>query len=189
MSKFPFRYLCLSQVCTYWSKFSVRHFFQVCIIADCIGSLFAYDVLCASPSSERMGSTIIKNRNSSTRQKSDDDFVAKCDLSTSAFESTAKERTDSWRADHECTDYIGGRHRRISAGPEVGRSTTTEQCSLDFDVSDCFLFGSPLWMVLTFRRVVHGRTEMGKSTEVLKGNTFLTVIHYKGYYSLLSYCM
>uniref|UniRef100_A0A9L0SB56 Membrane-associated phosphatidylinositol transfer protein 3 n=1 Tax=Equus caballus TaxID=9796 RepID=A0A9L0SB56_HORSE len=156
---------------------------QVCLIGDCVGGLLAFDAICysAGPSGDSPGSSSRKGSISSTQ---DSPVVAEeeCGLAGSKRLSKSSIDVSSVLEDEEPTrllprkqsdsstydcEAITQHHAFLSSihssvlkdeaeAPAAGGPQLPEGSlgRLDFDVSDFFLFGSPLGLVLAMRRTV-----------------------------------
>uniref|UniRef100_A0A8C6PXM5 Phosphatidylinositol transfer protein membrane associated 2 n=1 Tax=Nothobranchius furzeri TaxID=105023 RepID=A0A8C6PXM5_NOTFU len=101
---------------------------QVCLIGDCVGGILGFDALCNS------GSTVNESQNSS-RRGSVISYV--CLVSISSLHSSVL-RNDAVSRRSSSSTMLDG----VSLG------------KFDFEVSDFFLFGSPLGLVLALRKTV-----------------------------------
>ncbi|XP_038369095.1 membrane-associated phosphatidylinositol transfer protein 3 isoform X22 [Canis lupus familiaris] len=155
---------------------------QVCLIGDCVGGLLAFDAICysAGPSGDSPGSSSRKGSVSSTQDTVAVDeacsLASSKRLSKSSVDvSSAPEdeepprplpRKQSDSSTYDC-EAITQHHAFLSSihsgvlkdeaePPAAGGSQPPEVSlgRLDFDVSDFFLFGSPLGLVLAMRRTV-----------------------------------
>ncbi|KAG8517081.1 Membrane-associated phosphatidylinositol transfer protein 3 [Galemys pyrenaicus] len=156
---------------------------QVCLIGDCVGGLLAFDAICysAGPSGDSPGSSSRKGSISSTQ---DTPILAEeeCSLAStkrlskssidvsSALEDEEPKRplprkqSDSSTYDCEAITqhhaFLSSIHSSVlkdEAEPPAAGGAQLPEASLgrlDFDVSDFFLFGSPLGLVLAMRRTV-----------------------------------
>ncbi|XP_064438629.1 membrane-associated phosphatidylinositol transfer protein 3 isoform X2 [Mirounga angustirostris] len=156
---------------------------QVCLIGDCVGGLLAFDAICYSvgPSGDSPGSDSRKGSISSTQ---DSPVVADeaCGLASSKRLSKSsidvssvpedeepqrplpRKQSDSSTYDCEAITqhhaFLSSIHSSVlkdeAEPPAAGGSQPPEVSlgRLDFDVSDFFLFGSPLGLVLAMRRTV-----------------------------------
>ncbi|KAL7294405.1 hypothetical protein TKK_0012407 [Trichogramma kaykai] len=99
---------------------------QVCFIGDSVGSILAYDALCRTSQ-----------------------YQSRHDSENSILEPTQHDNHES------ATTVDDGRH--LSAPSPRRRSSSTSdhshQCKLDFEVNELFMFGSPLSLVLAYRRI------------------------------------
>jgi len=121
----------------------------VSIVADAVGSIPLYDALCREQDSQsRCGSenSIAEDPEEATSNDSS---------SKDHFNSSASFRTTTTRS---ATHLQAPQHRRLSCSPSSETSGTNHKTSakpfLDFQVGDVFLLGSPLAMVLAYRRFV-----------------------------------
>uniref|UniRef100_A0A672ZXS3 Phosphatidylinositol transfer protein membrane associated 2 n=1 Tax=Sphaeramia orbicularis TaxID=375764 RepID=A0A672ZXS3_9TELE len=108
---------------------------QVCLIGDCVGGILGFDALCSS------NQTVTESQNSS-RRGSVIIFQVCFKMFLKYF---CRTRTSYLQASFDAAS------RRSSS------STMLDGCSLgkfDFEVSDFFLFGSPLGLVLALRKTV-----------------------------------
>uniref|UniRef100_G1SIE4 Membrane-associated phosphatidylinositol transfer protein 3 n=1 Tax=Oryctolagus cuniculus TaxID=9986 RepID=G1SIE4_RABIT len=156
---------------------------QVCLIGDCVGGLLAFDAICysAGPSGDSPGSSSRKGSISSTQDAPgavDEDCSlagskrrskSNIDLSSGAEAAEPKRplpRKQSDSSTYDC-EAITQHHAFLSsihssvlkdeAELPAARAPPLPEVSLgrfDFDVSDFFLFGSPLGLVLAMRRTV-----------------------------------
>ncbi|XP_031779472.1 protein retinal degeneration B isoform X4 [Nasonia vitripennis] len=96
---------------------------QVCFIGDSVGSILAYDALCRSAQ-----------------------YQSRHDSENSILDNDNHENSGP---------YEDGRH--LSAPSPRRRSSSTSdnshQCKLEFEVSEFFMFGSPLSLVLAYRKI------------------------------------
>ncbi|XP_073903225.1 membrane-associated phosphatidylinositol transfer protein 3 isoform X1 [Castor canadensis] len=156
---------------------------QVCLIGDCVGGLLAFDAICysAGPSGDSPGSSSRKGSISSTQDTpvvvEEDCSLAgskrlsksNIDVSSGVEEEAPKRpvpRKQSDSSTYDC-EAIAQHHAFLSsihssvlkdeAEQPVAGAPQLPEVSLgrfDFDVSDFFLFGSPLGLVLAMRRTV-----------------------------------
>ncbi|KAJ1532074.1 hypothetical protein ONE63_000703 [Megalurothrips usitatus] len=97
---------------------------QICIIGDSMGSVLAYDALCRSGSSRQDGDN-------------DEGHRSRCDLGDESYLSASR-----------LLSAPSGNRRRSSS-----TSDHAHQVKLDFEVSEFFMFGSPLALVLAYRKI------------------------------------
>ncbi|XP_062391844.1 membrane-associated phosphatidylinositol transfer protein 3-like [Sardina pilchardus] len=139
---------------------------QVCLIADCIGGVLCFDALCFSgdkrhtvAAASRKHDSIenLKDKpsapvdslspnllGSKRLSKSNIDVSVPADVSTAPPHPLIRKQSDSCNADIMSLlqgEYCGS---RLASGPG----------SFDFEVSDCFLLGCPLGLVLAMRKTV-----------------------------------
>ncbi|XP_074175482.1 membrane-associated phosphatidylinositol transfer protein 3 isoform X3 [Rhinolophus sinicus] len=156
---------------------------QVCLIGDCVGGLLAFDAICysAGPSGDSPGSSSRKGSVSST-QDSPVMVEEECSLASSKRLSKSsidvssvledeepkrplpRKQSDSSTYDCEAITqhhaFLSSIHSSMlkdEAEPPAAGTAQPPEVSLgrlDFDVSDFFLFGSPLGLVLAMRRTV-----------------------------------
>ncbi|XP_043974483.1 membrane-associated phosphatidylinositol transfer protein 3 isoform X4 [Gambusia affinis] len=150
---------------------------QVCLMGDCVGGVLCFDALCFS-NHPRPGSPTSSSRNNSTESLKDNTGrlresspglssskrLSKSNIDISAPNegqggpSLSRKQSDSYDGDTSST----GQHNFFSSlmkeGVEVrGGSSTSLVLNpgrFDFEVSDCFLLGCPLGLVLAMRRTV-----------------------------------
>uniref|UniRef100_A0A8D2CYN7 Membrane-associated phosphatidylinositol transfer protein 3 n=1 Tax=Sciurus vulgaris TaxID=55149 RepID=A0A8D2CYN7_SCIVU len=156
---------------------------QVCLIGDCVGGLLAFDAICysAGPSGDSPGSSSRKGSISSTQ---DTPVVGEEDCSLTSSKRLSKSNIDissgvedeepkrplprkqSDSSTYDC-EAITQHHAFLSSihssmlkdeaelaaagGPQLPEVSLGR---FDFDVSDFFLFGSPLGLVLAMRKTV-----------------------------------
>ncbi|XP_031813202.1 membrane-associated phosphatidylinositol transfer protein 3 isoform X1 [Sarcophilus harrisii] len=156
---------------------------QVCLIGDCVGGILGFDAICysASPAGDSLSSSSRKGSVSSTQ---DNPILAEDDCSLSDTSRLSKSSIDilgTWEDEElapalprkqsdssacDC-DAISQHHSFLSsihssvlkdgAEPPTAGPSQFSEASLsrfDFNVSDFFLFGSPLGLVLAMRRTV-----------------------------------
>ncbi|XP_060219340.1 membrane-associated phosphatidylinositol transfer protein 3 isoform X1 [Meriones unguiculatus] len=156
---------------------------QVCLIGDCVGGLLAFDAICysAGPSGDSPGSSSRKGSISSTQ---DTPVVVEEDCSLASSKRLSKSNIDvssgvddedpkrplprkqSDASSYDCEAvtqhhaFLSSIHSSVlkdEAEDPAARTPQLSEVSLgrfDFDVSDFFLFGSPLGLVLAMRRTV-----------------------------------
>ncbi|CAG6001164.1 unnamed protein product, partial [Menidia menidia] len=150
---------------------------QVCLMGDCVGGVLCFDALCFSnhprPSSpnnsSRNNSTESLKDNSGLLRESSPGLSSSKRLSKSNIDISApnegqggpplsRKQSDSYDGDTSS----GGQHNFFSSmlkdGAEVRGSSSPSLVMnpgrFDFEVSDCFLLGCPLGLVLAMRRTV-----------------------------------
>ncbi|KAJ8385058.1 hypothetical protein AAFF_G00195880 [Aldrovandia affinis] len=150
---------------------------QVCLIGDCVGGVLCFDALCFS-GSQRPGSPSNSSENNSTESlkdspglfqepspnlnsskrlsKSNIDISAPNDTVTPSRQPLSRKQSDSYDGDSATQRALFSRLLR-----EKGALRPSRSCSLvvnpgrfDFEVSDCFLLGCPVGLVLAMRRTV-----------------------------------
>ncbi|XP_026873886.2 PITP-less RdgB-like protein [Electrophorus electricus] len=146
---------------------------QVCLVADCVGGVLCFDALCfsndhqyGSPKSndrsystesckEKPGSVSSLSptlRGSKRLSKSNIDVSAPCEPGPAACHPLIRKQSDSCDA-----DVAGGQRVFFSSLSQDEQSSSRQAQnpgSFDFEVSDCFLLGCPLGLVLAMRRTV-----------------------------------
>ncbi|GAB1296392.1 Membrane-associated phosphatidylinositol transfer protein 3 [Apodemus speciosus] len=156
---------------------------QVCLIGDCVGGLLAFDAICysAGPSGDSPGSSSRKGSISSTQDtpvvvEEDCDLASSKRLSKSNIDVSSgvededpkrplpRKQSDSSTYDCEAITqhhaFLSSIHSSVLKDEAEAPAAGTPQLSevslgrFDFDVSDFFLFGSPLGLVLAMRRTV-----------------------------------
>uniref|UniRef100_A0A8C5DU49 Membrane-associated phosphatidylinositol transfer protein 3 n=1 Tax=Gouania willdenowi TaxID=441366 RepID=A0A8C5DU49_GOUWI len=161
---------------------------QVCLMGDCVGGVLCFDALCFS-NHQRSGSPINSSRNNILLPSSQDNSVllGHCSPGLSSSKRLSKSNIDISAPNEgqgglqlsrkQSDSYDGdtsssGQHSFFSSlmkeSVEVrGGSSTSLVINpgrFDFEVSDCFLFGCPLGLVLAMRRTV---------LPSVQGNTFI----------------
>ncbi|XP_008048076.2 membrane-associated phosphatidylinositol transfer protein 3 [Carlito syrichta] len=155
---------------------------QVCLIGDCVGGLLAFDAICysAGPSGDSPGSSSRKGSISSTQDtpivEEDCSLASSKRLSKSNIDISSgledeepkrplpRKQSDSSTYDCEAITqhhaFLSSIHSNVlkdeaelsaTGGPQLPEVSLGR---FDFDVSDFFLFGSPLGLVLAMRRTV-----------------------------------
>ncbi|PNI37176.1 PITPNM3 isoform 3 [Pan troglodytes] len=156
---------------------------QVCLIGDCVGGLLAFDAICysAGPSGDSPASSSRKGSISSTQDtpvvvEEDCSLASSKRLSKSNIDISSgledeepkrplpRKQSDSSTYDCEAITqhhaFLSSIHSSVlkdeSETPAAGGPQLPEVSlgRFDFDVSDFFLFGSPLGLVLAMRRTV-----------------------------------
>ncbi|KAM4596004.1 membrane-associated phosphatidylinositol transfer protein 3-like [Polymixia lowei] len=153
---------------------------QVCLMGDCVGGVLCFDALCFS-SHQRPGSPNNSSKNNSTESLKDNSGLlgenspglssskrlSKSNIDISApneghgqgGQPLSRKQSDSYDGD---TSSAGQHHSFFSSftkeGVEIRTSSSTSLVlnpgRFDFEVSDCFLLGCPLGLVLAMRRTV-----------------------------------
>uniref|UniRef100_A0A2I3HTZ6 Membrane-associated phosphatidylinositol transfer protein 3 n=1 Tax=Nomascus leucogenys TaxID=61853 RepID=A0A2I3HTZ6_NOMLE len=148
------------------------HLFQVCLIGDCVGGLLAFDAICysAGPSGDSPASSSRKGSISSTQVRLGAGLREGSNVVEFGLEDEEPKRplprkqSDSSTYDCEAITqhhaFLSSIHSSVlkdeSETPAAGGPQLPEVSlgRFDFDVSDFFLFGSPLGLVLAMRRTV-----------------------------------
>ncbi|XP_036307830.1 membrane-associated phosphatidylinositol transfer protein 3 isoform X3 [Pipistrellus kuhlii] len=147
---------------------------QVCLIGDCVGGLLAFDAICysAGPSGDSPGSSSRKGSVSSTQDtpgvEEECSLASSKRLSKSSIDISSvledeepkrplpRKQSDSSTYDCEAITqhhaFLSSIHSSMLKDEAEPRAVSLGR--LDFDVSDFFLFGSPLGLVLAMRRTV-----------------------------------
>ncbi|KAK2847448.1 hypothetical protein Q5P01_010447 [Channa striata] len=152
---------------------------QVCLMGDCVGGVLCFDALCFS-NHQRPGSPNSSSRNNSTESLKDNSgLLGECSpglssskrLSKSNIDisapneghgqsgpSLSRKQSDSYDGDTSSTGQHSFFSSLMKESVEVrGGSSTSLVLNpgrFDFEVSDCFLLGCPLGLVLAMRRTV-----------------------------------
>uniref|UniRef100_A0A8D3D4D1 Membrane-associated phosphatidylinositol transfer protein 3 n=1 Tax=Scophthalmus maximus TaxID=52904 RepID=A0A8D3D4D1_SCOMX len=141
---------------------------QVCLMGDCVGGVLCFDALCFS-NHQRPGSPNNSSRNNSTESLKDNSgLLGESSLGLSSSKRLSKSNIDI-SAPNEGHGQGGPPLSRKQSDSYDGDTTSTSQHSFfsssstnlvlnpgqfDFEVSDCFLLGCPLGLVLAMRRTV-----------------------------------
>ncbi|XP_062569134.1 protein retinal degeneration B-like isoform X1 [Saccostrea cucullata] len=139
---------------------------QVCLLADSTGSLMAYDALTMSGLHFGRGMSTYNSNNS--LNESDPDLSKCCDLKDRVCNTVMSDKQLN-KSDTPSTDYKlrqqnstqrqSGTNLHVNEPPEHVRRTSTGSnfdgtyLKLDFEVSEFFMFGAPLGLVLAYRRM------------------------------------
>ncbi|KAJ0021961.1 hypothetical protein NQD34_009451 [Periophthalmus magnuspinnatus] len=151
---------------------------QVCLMGDCVGGVLCFDALCFS-NNHRTGSPNNSSRNNSTESLKDSSSglqresslglssskrLSKSNIDISVPNngqggpSLSRKQSDSYDGDSSSAGQRGFFSSLMKEGVEVrGGSSTSLVLNpgyFDFEVSDCFLLGCPLGLVLAMRRTV-----------------------------------
>ncbi|XP_048836217.1 membrane-associated phosphatidylinositol transfer protein 3 isoform X2 [Brienomyrus brachyistius] len=146
---------------------------QVCLMADCVGGVLCFDALCFS--SQRPGSPSDVSRNNSVESLKDEPPARgepSCSLSTSKRLSKSnidisapgsrappkkpltRKQSDSYNRGDSSTFFSSLLQEDAPPRPSNNGSLLLSPGHFDFPVSDCFLLGCPLGLVLAMRRTV-----------------------------------
>uniref|UniRef100_A0A671TL71 Membrane-associated phosphatidylinositol transfer protein 3 n=1 Tax=Sparus aurata TaxID=8175 RepID=A0A671TL71_SPAAU len=152
---------------------------QVCLMGDCVGGVLCFDALCFS-NHQRPGSPNNSSRNNSTESLKDNSGLlgesspglssskrlSKSNIDISApneghgqgGQPLSRKQSDSYDGDTSSTGQHSFFSSLMKESVEVrGGSSTSLVLNpgrFDFEVSDCFLLGCPLGLVLAMRRTV-----------------------------------
>ncbi|XP_048016169.1 membrane-associated phosphatidylinositol transfer protein 3 isoform X2 [Megalobrama amblycephala] len=147
---------------------------QVCLLGDCVGGVLCFDALCFS-NSPRHSSPIHSSRHNSTESLQDNPEVSpslssskrlsRSNIDLSAPSETRNRKTplsrkqsDSYDADSSGSQHHPFLSSLIQDGTDLRTSSSTSILlnpgRFDFEVTDCFLLGCPLGLVLAMRRTV-----------------------------------
>lgn len=146
---------------------------QVCLLGDCVGGVLCFDALCFS-NSPRHSSPIHSSRHNSTESLKDNPDVSpslssskrlsRSNIDLSAPSETRNRKTSLSRKQSDSYDGdSGGQHHPFLSSliqdgadlrPNSSTSLVLNPGRFDFEVSDCFLLGCPLGLVLAMRRTV-----------------------------------
>ncbi|KAJ0063729.1 hypothetical protein NL108_006664 [Boleophthalmus pectinirostris] len=151
---------------------------QVCLMGDCVGGVLCFDALCFS-NHHRTGSPNNSSRNNSTESLKDSSSgpqresslglssskrLSKSNIDISApnngqgAPSLSRKQSDSYDGDSSSAGQRGFFSSLMKEGVEVrggsNPSLVLNPGRFDFEVSDCFLLGCPLGLVLAMRRTV-----------------------------------
>uniref|UniRef100_A0A7N8Y7J9 Phosphatidylinositol transfer protein membrane associated 2 n=1 Tax=Mastacembelus armatus TaxID=205130 RepID=A0A7N8Y7J9_9TELE len=126
---------------------------QVCLIGDCVGGILGFDALCSS------NQTVNESQNSSRRGSIVSvqvrDYIYGHGSASPTLESTrhlSRSNIDIPRA--SAGDDTRRQLPRKRSDSSTYELDTIKQHQFDFEVSDFFLFGSPLGLVLALRKTV-----------------------------------
>ncbi|CAB1432824.1 unnamed protein product [Pleuronectes platessa] len=152
---------------------------QVCLMGDCVGGVLCFDALCFS-NHQRPGSPDGSSKNNSTESLKDNsgllgetglDLSSSKRLSKSNIDISApneghgqsgpplsRKQSDSYDGDATSTSQHSFFSSLMKDGVELRGSSSPSLVlnpgRFDFEVSDCFLLGCPLGLVLAMRRTV-----------------------------------
>ncbi|XP_062867504.1 PITP-less RdgB-like protein [Trichomycterus rosablanca] len=147
---------------------------QVCLVADCVGGVLCFDALCFSGDRHQespkansrnysteslkekpggMSSLSPSLRSSKRLSKSNIDISAPCEAAPATRHPLIRKQSDS------CDTDITGSQREVffssfSQDEQSSSALAVNPGCFDFEVSDCFLLGCPLGLVLAMRRTV-----------------------------------
>ncbi|XP_066552365.1 membrane-associated phosphatidylinositol transfer protein 3 isoform X2 [Amia ocellicauda] len=147
---------------------------QVCLVGDCVGGVLCFDALCfsssqrpESPSSSRNDSTesLKDNPGETSPQLSSSKRLSKSNIdlsgvsaeSPSARQPLTRKQSDSYDGDsmsQQHAFFSGLLQEEGSLRPGSSSSLVLNPGRFDFEVSECFLLGCPLGLVLAMRRTV-----------------------------------
>uniref|UniRef100_A0A8C2HHX3 Phosphatidylinositol transfer protein membrane associated 2 n=1 Tax=Cyprinus carpio TaxID=7962 RepID=A0A8C2HHX3_CYPCA len=122
---------------------------QVCLMGDCVGGILGFDALCSS------NITVSESQNSSRRGS----IVSVQTFLVPAVRTTPKNSCPANAATPPPTSSTPSNSTRTDPGSRRSSSSTMLEGGgalgkFDFEVSDFFLFGSPLGLVLALRKTV-----------------------------------
>ncbi|KAG7243135.1 hypothetical protein INR49_016510 [Caranx melampygus] len=152
---------------------------QVCLMGDCVGGVLCFDALCFS-NHQRPGSPDNSSRNNSTESlkdntgsllgesspglssskrlsKSNIDISAPNEGHSQGGPPLSRKQSDSYDGDTSSTGQHSFFPSLMKESVDRGGSNTSLMLNpgrFDFEVSDCFLLGCPLGLVLAMRRTV-----------------------------------
>uniref|UniRef100_A0A8D0AHH4 Phosphatidylinositol transfer protein membrane associated 2 n=1 Tax=Sander lucioperca TaxID=283035 RepID=A0A8D0AHH4_SANLU len=121
---------------------------QVCVIGDCVGGILGFDALCSS------SVTVSESQNSSRRGSAITSLLPRLPLKEAAISAAATSTSLAARGPTTQRDSF---HASAPGSRRSSGSTMLEGGSLgkfDFEVTDFFMFGSPLGLVLALRKTV-----------------------------------
>uniref|UniRef100_A0A3B5QZ12 Membrane-associated phosphatidylinositol transfer protein 3 n=1 Tax=Xiphophorus maculatus TaxID=8083 RepID=A0A3B5QZ12_XIPMA len=135
---------------------------QVCLMGDCVGGVLCFDALCFSNHPSPVRSPGL----SSSKRLSKSNIDISAPNEGQGGPALSRKQSDSYDGDTSST----GQHNFFSSlmkeGAEVrGGSSTSLVLNpgrFDFEVSDCFLLGCPLGLVLAMRRTVLPAIHVGQ---------------------------
>ncbi|XP_032072873.1 membrane-associated phosphatidylinositol transfer protein 3 [Thamnophis elegans] len=154
---------------------------QVCLVGDCVGGMLGFDAICYSTGladesqvSSRRGSTSsVQDKSVSAEDSNLEDLkrLSKSNIDISGIMENEEPRQPLPRKQSDCSNYdcdsITNHHAFLSSihstmlnedaeFPPTNTSSTLDVNlgRFEFEVSDFFLFGSPLGLVLAMRRTV-----------------------------------
>ncbi|XP_036380458.1 membrane-associated phosphatidylinositol transfer protein 3-like isoform X1 [Megalops cyprinoides] len=147
---------------------------QVCLMGDCVGGVLCFDALCFS-SSQRQGSPGNSSRNDSTESlkdnpghlgnaspslsaskrlsKSNIDLSVPCDNTAMTRRPLCRKQSDLSNSQHNVF-FSSLLQEEDGLRPGSSSSLALNPGHFDFEVSDCFLLGCPLGLVLAMRKTV-----------------------------------
>uniref|UniRef100_A0A7N8XM45 Membrane-associated phosphatidylinositol transfer protein 3 n=1 Tax=Mastacembelus armatus TaxID=205130 RepID=A0A7N8XM45_9TELE len=145
---------------------------QVCLMGDCVGGVLCFDALCFS-NHQRPASPSNSSRNNSTESlkvgaqclssskrlsKSNIDISAPSEGHSQSGPPLSRKQSDSYDGDTSSTGQHSFFPSLMKESVEVrggsSASLVLNPGRFDFEVSDCFLLGCPLGLVLAMRRTV-----------------------------------
>ncbi|XP_036393351.1 membrane-associated phosphatidylinositol transfer protein 3-like [Megalops cyprinoides] len=153
---------------------------QVCLIGDCVGGVLCFDALCFSGHQQQrqQGSPSNSSENNSTESlkdspgvlreaspclssskrlsKSNIDISVPSDGGTPNRQPLSRKQSDSYDGDSTSQRTLFSSLLREEADLRLGGSCglASNPGRFDFEVSDCFLLGCPVGLVLAMRRTV-----------------------------------
>uniref|UniRef100_A0AAQ4R8R4 DDHD domain-containing protein n=1 Tax=Gasterosteus aculeatus aculeatus TaxID=481459 RepID=A0AAQ4R8R4_GASAC len=141
---------------------------QVCLIGDCVGGILGFDALCSS------NQTVNESQNSSRRGSivsgQDQDLLSPGIIVNSGAADDTKRQLPRKGSDSSTYEpdtikqhqaFLTSLHSSVLRSDTVSRRSSSStmldgssQGKFDFEVSDFFMFGSPLGLVLALRKTV-----------------------------------
>ncbi|XP_031429067.1 membrane-associated phosphatidylinositol transfer protein 3 isoform X1 [Clupea harengus] len=150
---------------------------QVCLLGDCVGGVLCFDALCFS-NSQRPASPCSSSKTNSTESLKDNPGLlgeaspglsgskrlSKSNIDISALDEHGRRRQPLSRKQSDSfDDASSGQHATFLSSliqdgadlrPGRNHNLVLNPGRFDFEVSDCFLLGCPLGLVLAMRRTV-----------------------------------
>ncbi|KAF7700060.1 membrane-associated phosphatidylinositol transfer protein 3-like isoform X1 [Silurus meridionalis] len=120
---------------------------QVCLLGDCVGGVLCFDALCFSNSPQHDSPSCKGRHNSMESLRDNPGFLGEDDCGPIACKRLSKSNIDISCAN----DAFHSSQVQNGSGKS---STKWNPGHFDFEVSDCFLLGCPLGLVLALRHTV-----------------------------------
>ncbi|ETE67594.1 Membrane-associated phosphatidylinositol transfer protein 3, partial [Ophiophagus hannah] len=145
---------------------------QVCLVGDCVGGMLGFDAICYSTGladesqvSSRRGSTSsVQDKPVSAEDSNLEDLkrLSKSNIDISGIMENEESRQPLPRKQSDCSNYdynVSIHSTMLNEDAEFPPTNTSSTLDVnlgrfEFEVSDFFLFGSPLGLVLAMRRTV-----------------------------------
>ncbi|TRY57285.1 hypothetical protein DNTS_008883 [Danionella cerebrum] len=151
---------------------------QVCLVADCVGGVLCFDALCFSGDRQHRGSEGGSTNNSTESLKVPENITHRTRLNFClCFLGSKRLSKSNIDVSRQCESQCGIRHplirkqsdscdadvasgqreaflRSMSQDEQSGSRLPLNPGCFQFEVSDCFLLGCPLGLVLAMRRTV-----------------------------------
>ncbi|XP_062872525.1 membrane-associated phosphatidylinositol transfer protein 3 [Trichomycterus rosablanca] len=140
---------------------------KVCLLGDCVGGVLCFDALCFSNCPQHVSCSHRSRHNSMESLKDNTGYLRETDSSLSSSKRLSKSNIDISSDSCDIDSSNSQHHSFFSSVIQDGVDLSSEGISpmlnpdcFDFEVSECFLLGSPLGLVLAMRHTVLPSVQM-----------------------------